>query len=371
MARALKDGEKPAAAAGKAPVQDKKSFSIGTLKQNMGLANAAKMKPIEYMKLEGAIPGTYPLYEATGIYGPPLGFLSRVQGHSDTGKSSLVNAIIVYCQKNGILPVICDTEGNFSFYHAQEGGMQIEWVEDEEGEVHPTGQFLYINNYSLFQMVGKARAKGKRSVATLEDLATFCYDIIDQQTQGKIPMPVCIIWDALGTLGCDQTIEGKNFNAMWDAAAVKQCFRDFWFQVIPNSRMMESPYTNSMVVVAKIRHDMSTGGMGSTELQGGKVLAQSSRMAFQLGNSMSAGTRAKVASFNKVDTRWGILSKVKVVKNHVEGASYEGTLIATAHGFITEAQEDEYKRRFKNEILKKLEVDDTNAELQFTEEELP
>lgn len=360
MAREIKDGKKA--------VQEKKSFSIGTLKDTLGLSNAVKFKPVEYMKLGGAIPGTHPIFDATGIYGPPLGFVSRVQGHSNTGKTTLVIAIIKWCQENGVLPIIEDTEGNFSFKHAEEGGMKIDWVPDEDGELHPTGDFIFINNYTLWELIGKERAKGKRTVTTIEDLAHFNNEINDKQVRGEIPMPVCYIWDAMGTLGCDASIEGKNHNNMWDAAAVNLNFRDFWFQTIPNSRMMDSPYTNTMVVVAKIRHDMSGGGMGATEIKGGKILVQASRMGFQLGNSIAAGTKAMVATFGGRDTQWGIQVNLKIVKNHVEGASFEGKIISTPHGFIaaTTAAQDEYRKLYKKQLLHKLEAP-ADAEIQFSE----
>lgn len=376
MARAVKEKVATDVAPGKVGVQTKKSFNIASFKETQGLEKAASEKPLRYMKLEGALPGTYPLHEAIGIPGPPVGYLSRVQGHSDTGKSTLVNAVIRWCQENDTLPVIEDTEGNFSFRHAEESGMQIDWVEGEEGEMIPTGNFLFINNHSLWRLVGKRRAAvngNKRSVTTIEDLAWFTYDIANKQKSGEIPMDICFIWDALGTLGCDQSVEGKNNNAMWDAAAVKLNFRDLWFQYIPNSRSMDSPHTITMVVVAKIRHDMSTGGMGSTELQGGKVLVQSSRIGIQLGNSMSAGTKAETATFDGKKARWGSLVKAKVVKNHVEGASLEGEIISTPHGFIanTDEAKNAYKKLYRAQILKKLELpENSDAQVLFGQEDV-
>lgn len=376
MAREVKK-EKGAPVAGKAPVQQKKSFSIADFKEDLGLKEATKEKPLTYMKLEGAIPGTYPLHEATGVAGPAVGYLSRVQGHSDTGKSTFVNAVIRWCQENDTLPIILDTEGNFSFRHAEESGVHVDWEVDEEtGEMTPTGNFLYINNLILWKLVGKRRAaadKRKDEAVTIEDLATFCYDIIAKQRSGKIPMNICLIWDALGTLRSDQNLTKDSYMAMWDAAAVKQSFQDIWFQHIPNSRAVDSPYLITMVVVAKIRHDNSTGGMGSTELQGGKILAQASRLGFQLGNSMAAGTKGEMASFDGKTTRWGSQVKVKVVKNHVEGASFESTIISTPHGFIanTPAAKETYKKMYRPAILKKLEIpEDSEANVQFTDADI-
>jgi hypothetical protein len=373
MSRVVKkDGDSPA----KAAVQEKKSFSIASYKQNSGLSDTTKEKPLRYMRLGGALPNTYPIHEATGVPGPAIGYLSRVQGHSDTGKTTFTNAVFKWCQDNNTLAVIQDTEGNFSFHHAQESGVKIDWREGEEGELIPDGDFIYVNNIAIWQQVGKARAKAngnKRSVTTIEDLAHFSYDIANKQRDGIIPMNVCFIWDALGTLSCDQSVEGKSYNAMWDAGAVKINFRDLWFQYIPNSRMVDSPYDLTMVVVAKIRHDMTTGGMGSTELQGGKVLVQASRLGFQLGNSMSAGIKFMTATFDKITTRWGNLVKIKVVKNHVEGASFEGEIISTPHGFIanTDEAKEAYKKLYKKKILKKLELsEDEDVELEYGEEDV-
>ena len=53
------------------------------------------------------------------------------RGWSDTGKSTVKNCCIAGAMKQGILPVIFETEGNFDFQYAKDCGMQIEPVYDD------------------------------------------------------------------------------------------------------------------------------------------------------------------------------------------------------------------------------------------------
>ena len=54
-----------------------------------------------------------------------------VRGWSDTGKSTLKNLAIAGAMRQGILPIIFETEGNFDFQYAKDCGMDIEPVYED------------------------------------------------------------------------------------------------------------------------------------------------------------------------------------------------------------------------------------------------
>jgi recA bacterial DNA recombination protein len=369
--RALRTGAKPA-------VQSKQTFSLKSFKTSLGLTGAnVQEKTLEYYDIEGAIPGTFPMKEVTGIGGPAIGYVNIVRGHTNTGKSTYINACIKAVQKRGDIPVIMDTESNFSFRHAEECGVEVEWVPDENGELQPEGNFIYINNQILFQMIGASRTGKKkdgtlnRYAPTIEDLAHFCQMLRKKQRLGEIQGGLCFLWDAMGTIGSDASLEGENHNNMWDAAAMNLNFRDIWFTDIPSTRMVTEPYTNTFIIVAKIRHDSMVGGAGTTRQKGGELAWQAARLVFQLGNSVTHGTALMKATANKKDFVWGIAAKVVVVKNHVEGASYAGKLISTPWGYIagTPEAEAQFKKLYNKKIIAKLELveEDANPTVEFVQ----
>ena len=78
------------------------SIDKGTIQ---GASNADK--PMEWLIMPKAF------QDAIKLPGFPMGYVSTICGHSNTGKSTLVNHAIVAAQKQGIIPVIYDTENNF------------------------------------------------------------------------------------------------------------------------------------------------------------------------------------------------------------------------------------------------------------------
>lgn len=380
-------------AATPAPVKGKDSFSISSFMGTMGLKTATKSKPLRYLPFLSPV-GGMPLHDATGIVGPALGYLTIYEGHSNTGKSTAINATAAACHRgmavfpdgelrpigNKVVPVLIDTENNMSWKHLETSGLKIDWQPDPEtGELVPTGDFIYVNPYTLYLTIGKARnaknikahGRKKRSVCTIEDVAAFINLMLDKQELGELPVDLFFLWDAIGTLPCDQSAEGDSRNNMWDAAAMNANFQDIFYQRIANSRVDEYPYTNSMAVVIKIRHDATAGGQGTVRRKGGEVTFQAARLDFMFGGQITHGTKLKTASVTmagvKKDYMWGTQTKVKVVKNHVEGASFMGEVISTDHGFIALSEEQAYKDKYKGYIFEKLQAPEGSA-IEFIEE---
>ena len=74
---------------------------------NIAISNANK--PMSWILMPEAFK------EATGLVGLPESTVISVLGHSNVGKTTLLNHAIVSAQKQGLIPVIIDTENSFSF----------------------------------------------------------------------------------------------------------------------------------------------------------------------------------------------------------------------------------------------------------------
>jgi RecA/RadA recombinase len=124
--------------AGKQPLKKKevKSFNVKDFKKDFLGEKVSKTadKELEWLIMPSAF------QEAVKLPGIPMGRTTMVRGWSDTGKSTLKNLAIAAAMRQGVLPVIFETEGNFDFQYAKDCGMDIEpiygEIEDEEtGEV--------------------------------------------------------------------------------------------------------------------------------------------------------------------------------------------------------------------------------------------
>ena len=78
--------------------------------------------------------------DALKLPGIPKGYLTIATGWSNTGKSTIKNCLIAACQKEGILAVVYETEGNFDWKYAIDCGVEAEPIygeiyDEETGEV--------------------------------------------------------------------------------------------------------------------------------------------------------------------------------------------------------------------------------------------
>jgi RecA/RadA recombinase len=76
-----------------------------------------------------------------------MGHIVLLRGHSDTGKTTALLEAAVSAQKRGILPVFIITEMKWNWEHAQQMGLEVKEVVDEEtGEViNYEGEFVYVD----------------------------------------------------------------------------------------------------------------------------------------------------------------------------------------------------------------------------------
>ena len=150
------------------------------------LSTTSADKPMEWILMPKAF------QEALKLNGFPMGYCSVISGWSNTGKSTLKNCLIAACQKQGILPVIYETENNFDFKYAIDCGMQatpiygdvnVEHVDEETGEISITkenrivdyeGDFIYYDSSILAEQYGDIdysagkRVSKKRKIAVIE-----------------------------------------------------------------------------------------------------------------------------------------------------------------------------------------------------------
>lgn len=358
--------------------------SIDSIKEKLGLNRtkehmvvSSANKPVEFIPMPEAFE------EAVKLPGIPMGEVTLIYGHSNTGKSALVNCLIASCQKQGILPVIFDTENHFSFKFAIDCGMQatpiyddveVENIDEETGEITTvnerqivdyTGEFVYMDSEILADRYGDndystgKKTKGKRKVAVIEDIAYAINEILEMQDNEEIKQPICFIWDSIGSISSYRSHTSKVNNAMWDAGALTVSFNTIVNNRIPSSKKVSNPYTNTMVCVNKIWLDSMSSPMSppSIALKGGKSFTYSSRLSIALGGVLKASTKRLQAESSGRKYDFGIITKIKIDKNQLDSPwnlTYEGSFCCVPDGIISETKLDEYKKTHIKEILKVL-----------------
>ena len=208
-----------------------KKFDIGAFKKKISSAPVAD-KPMEWIIMPKAF------QDALHIPGIPAGYMSGVRGWSDTGKSTIKNCLIAAAQKQGILPIIFETEGNFDFKYAIDCGMEatpVNGVNEETGEetiVDYDGNFILFNNAAICDYCGDmdystgTKKSIKRTVAVIEDIAYIINDLLDKQDAGELPMPLLFVWDSVGSIGSWKSYTSKAGNNMFDAGALSVAFNN-------------------------------------------------------------------------------------------------------------------------------------------------
>ena len=347
--------------------------------------------------------------EATKLPGIPESTVVSVIGHSNVGKSTLINHAIASAQKQGLIPVIIDTENSFSFQYAQNmgftaepiyGDVEVEDIDPETGEitthvenqiVHWDGDFIYYNNRLLCERFGDidyskgTRTKTKRKIAVVEDVAACINELLDAQDEGEIEQGFLFVWDSVGSIGSFREYSstagtGKIGNPMWTAAALSTAFNLIVNDRIPSSKKISSKYNNTFLYVNKVWMDAMTNPVGPAIMQtkGGKSMKYATRLEILLGGQLTSGIKRLTASSKGVNYSYGIETKIKVLKNHLDAphnVCYESNMIASDMGFIAPEDLDAYKKEHISQILKELnklangKVEIKASDIEFSEEE--
>lgn len=341
-----------------------KKFDIGEFKKKLSNAPVAD-KPMEWIIMPKAF------QDALHIPGIPAGYMSGVRGWSDTGKSTIKNCLIAAAQKQGILPIIFETEGNFDFKYAIDCGMEatpIEGVDEETGEVKIVdyeGNFILFNNAGICEYCGDmdystgTKKSTKRTVAVIEDIAYIINDLIDKQEAGELPMPLLFVWDSVGSIDCWKSYQSKVGNPMFNAGALSVAFNNIINARIPGSRSQDSPYTNTFFVVNKIWNDSmnSVGGAASIENKGGRSFGYAIRLLIHIGGVAKAATKRLKATYKGNEYQYGIVSKLSIAKNQLPtpfNVTYTGTVCCVHNGLCNEKDLDAYKKENIPEIMSRM-----------------
>lgn len=321
--------------------------------------------------------------EALKLPGIPEGTVVSCQGHSNSGKSSLISTAIASAQKMGLGIVIYDTENNFSFNYARSlgfqcepvyGDVEVEKFDPETGEysieverqvVSWEGDFIYYNNYLLAQEYGNwdygsgKKVKEQRKSAVIEDIAMSMNELLDAQDKGEIEQGLLFIWDSVGSVESYRSFTSSTGNNMFDAGALSVAFNRIVNDRIPRSRKTTSKYNNTFLYVNKIWMDSMTVPTGPAIMRtkGGNSLHYATRLQILCGKQLTAGVKKLKAVYKGQEYVYASQCHLSILKNHLDDpwqVTFTAPIVITANGYISPSDVESYKKGYMPNILKSL-----------------
>ena len=305
-------------------------FDLSAFKDKKGLKQNVKFKEQTWIPLSQAF------QDVTSIPGIPQGHIVLLRGHSDTGKTTALLETAVSAQKRGILPVFIITEMKWNWEHAKQMGLQVEEVVDKDtGEItNYEGEFIYAD---------------RETIHTIEDVAKFILDLIDEQKRGNLPYDLVFLWDSIGSVPCEMSVKSNKNNNEWNAGAMSTQFGNSVNQRITLSRKESSEFTNTLVCINKVWTAKAESPMGQPKLmnKGGFAMWFDSTFVVTFGNISNAGTSKIKAIKDGKQVEFAKRVNLQIDKNHINGVTTRGRIVMTPHGFINDS--DKELKEYKND----------------------
>lgn len=235
--------------------------------------------------------------------GPALGDITEIWGDSDTGKSTLLMKMAVACQEQDIVPVVLIKE-----------------------KKHREARFKLMGFDSTKAIVNLA-------CGNLEEMFAFIGQIIASVNKGKLPKDVMIFVDSFGNANCkaalkhnpDGTTETKNVH-MQNAKVFSEEMTTL-ADKINETRYATSPHYIGLVYVNHTYDKpVQVGGRTFVKVQprGGKKRKYVASLEIS-----TKRVKSLKAIVNGVQQDFGFISKVTVIKNHINGIYNSGLLVIT------------------------------------------
>ncbi len=317
----------------------KSKFDLNAFKNKKGLDKNIKFKDQEWIPLSKAF------QDVTSIPGIPMGHIVMLRGHSDTGKTTALIEAAVAAQNNGILPVFIVTEMKWNWEHAVQMGLDINIERDPDTNeiIDYDGNFIYVD---------------RETINSIEDVAGFILDLMDEQKKGNLPYDLLFLWDSIGSVPCEMSLRSNKNNNEWNAGAMSTQFGNNVNQKIVMSRKESYPFTNTLVCVNKVWTLKPESPMGKPKLmnKGGYAMWYDSTFVVTFGNIMSAGTSKIKAIKDGKQVEFAKRTNLQIDKNHVNGVTTRGKIVMTPHGFINDDPNElkKYKDQYATEWSKVL-----------------
>lgn len=272
-----------------------KKFDLDNFKKSLELTELQE-KPAKYVILNEE------LQACLGLPGFSLGDITEIHGDSDTGKSTLMMHAAAQAQAQGVFPVLIIVEKKHREARTKLMGFD------------PSNAIINL------------------SCKNIEDVFEFSDKIIASVNKGKLPFDTMIFVDSLGNVNCraarienkDGTTTVKNVHQQ-NAKAITEHVM-VMSDKIGDTRYVNSPHMVGMVILNQVYDKPAAfpGGMATKQPRGGKKLKYTSSLQIETKKVKDLGARV-----DGNELSFGLISKISVKKNHINGIKNTGTFVIT------------------------------------------
>lgn len=272
-----------------------KNFDLENFKKTLSFTELEE-KPPKYVTV------CEELQACLGLPGLPLGDISEIHGDSDTGKTTIMMHAATQAQAQGVFPVLIIVEKK----HRQER--------------------LKLMGFDPNKAIVNLTCK------SVEDIFEFSDKIIAAVNKGKLPYDTMIFIDSLGNVNCraarlenkDGTTTVKNVHQQ-NAKAITEHLM-IMSDKLGDSRYVNSPHYIGMTVLNQVYDKPASfpGGHPTKQPRGGKKLKYTSSIQLE-----TKKVKDLVAKVDGNSLSFGMISKVSVTKNHINGIKNTGTYVIT------------------------------------------
>lgn len=271
-------------------------------------------KPMQYVKMPECF------QKAIGLSGIPLGHISMVYGLSDSGKTEIMLQTAKQCLDQNILPLIIVTENKLETERLNKLGLV-------------PGQNCIL----------------EENLTTLEDVYDYISMKVEDIKNDKLPTNLMIFWDSVAGTPSKESFEidkegriTKKYGPQKNAQVIGY-FNPIIAKRIASTREMVCPYSIGLMLLnqAYVKPPEFPGASASVVPNGGEKIWFPLSLTFEI----KEGKRIKQG-----DQEIGLVSKIKVKKNHINGIYNSGEIVlAGAEMFENDDKLiKEFKEKYRN-----------------------
>lgn len=297
-----------------------KEFSLENYIESTKNTEEIIYKPLQFIEMPKCF------QDAIGLPGLALGHSTMFYGLSDCGKTDLLLKAAQKAMEQGIVPKITITENK-----------------------------LELNRLTEHGLIPGKNCILKEDLTTLEDV----YDDISMTVQdvknGKLKMNVMYFWDSVAGTPSKESFEvdkdgriTKKYGPQKNAAVIAY-YNPIIAKRIASTREMNCDYSVGLFILnqAYIKPPEFPGAPSTVVPNGGEKIW----FPLSLSVEMKEGKRFKT-TINNRDFEIGLLSKLKVKKNHINGIYTSGEIILSGKEMFenTEKNIKEIKESYKESL---------------------
>lgn len=276
-------------------------------------------KPLQYIVMPK------PFQDAVGLPGLPLGHSSMIFGLSDSGKTDILLKAAKEAVSQDIVPFIVITENKLDKVRL-----------DEYGLIHGENCIL------------------EESLKTLEDVYDYISMKVEDIKTGKLKQNAFILWDSWAGTHAKDTVEIdkdgrilKKHSVMKNAQVGGQ-YNSIVMERITGTREMSCDYSLGLLMLNQAyTSPPAFPGLPPTITANG-----GNKIWFPLSLSIliKEGKRIKT-TVNGKDYKIGLVSKLTVEKNHINGVYTDGEVFLAGSDMLENNDKliKEYKDKFKEQ----------------------